>query len=182
MREDEEDRTLKRLIAGEIPSLRRYARTLVPELSSADDLVQDSLERALVKRHQWRREGSIRGWLYTIMTRRFFNQKTGWMRWRRQVSLEADGEGAGAGAVLSQPARQDDLLSARDAVDAMAILPSEQRAAVALTVIEGFSYDEAARILRVPLGTLRSRLFRGRERLRELIVQKKAPVRLRRIK
>ncbi|SFE70367.1 sigma-70 family RNA polymerase sigma factor [Roseivivax sediminis] len=150
----------KWLIAREIPRLRRYALALTRDPVLADDLVQDTLERAIRKRHLWRRKGSLRGWLYKILYRVFLNQRT--QRWRRahEVDLNDAPELADTGTPETQ-------LAQRDIVNAMQDLPVEQRAAIALTAIEGLSYDEAAAVLSIPIGTLRSRLSRGRERLRE---------------
>ncbi|HEX9809192.1 MAG TPA: sigma-70 family RNA polymerase sigma factor [Alphaproteobacteria bacterium] len=167
---------VKWLIAREIPRLRRYALVLTGEPDAADDLVQDCVERAIRKRHLWRRRGSIRAWLYRILYNVFANQKTRRHRARRQVPLDEM-----AVAPVEAP-RQEHRLACRDIADAMRMLPDDQRAAIALTVLEDLSYDEAAAALDIPIGTLRSRLSRGRERLRELYVQPGDPVRLRRVK
>jgi RNA polymerase sigma-70 factor (ECF subfamily) len=167
---------VKLLIAAEIPRLRRFALSLAGDPDAADDLVQDCLERAIRKRHLWRRYGSIRGWLYRILYNVFLNQASR----RRKARLEVDVEEPGV--TLSEPARQEQQMICDDIVQAMRALPGEQRAAIALTALEGFTYDEAAEILRVPIGTLRSRIARGRERLRELHVDPPARVALRRVK
>jgi RNA polymerase sigma-70 factor (ECF subfamily) len=85
-------------------------------------------------------------------------------------------------SALSVPARQEQQMACRDISDAMGLLPSEQRAAIALTAVEGLSYDEAAQALDIPIGTLRSRVARGRDRLRILYGQPENPIRLRRVK
>lgn len=151
----------KWLIAQEIPRLRRYALVLVNDSVAADDLVQDTLERAIRKRHLWRRTGSIRSWLYRIQFNVFLNQKGHRHRRLREVEMEE----APASVELSG---QEQVLACRDIGAAMQALPAEQRAAIALIAIEELSYDEAAAVLGIPIGTLRSRLSRGRDRLREL--------------
>ncbi|TCM82725.1 RNA polymerase sigma factor [Rhodovulum steppense] len=150
----------KWLIAREIPRLRRYALALTRDPAAADDLVQDTLERAIRKRHLWKRRGSLRGWLYRILYHVFLNQSARRRRRAREVDLDAVPEPVAPGSAESGLVR-------RDIVSAMHDLPAEQRAAIALTAVEGLSYDEAAAALDIPVGTLRSRLSRGRERLRK---------------
>jgi RNA polymerase sigma-70 factor (ECF subfamily) len=164
------------LIASQIPRLRRYALSLTGDPAAADDLVQDCLERAIRKRHLWKRYGSIRSWLYRILYNVFLNQTVLRNRAQRLITLDE------VAATMGEPARQESHLVCKDIASAVMKLPAEQRAAVALIGLEGFSYDEAARVLDVPIGTLRSRLFRGRERLRDLYVGEPEGVRLRRVK
>jgi len=151
----------KWLIAREIPRLRRYALALVGDPVLADDLVQDTLERAIRKRHLWRRRGSLRSWLYRILYNVFLNQSAHRRRRRDEVDIDVVPEQA-------EPSSQDIRLEYKEIAVAMARLPAEQRAAIALVAIEGLAYDEASSILGIPIGTLRSRIARGRERLREL--------------
>lgn len=170
----------KWMIAREIPHLRRYALVLAGDPAAADDLVQDTLERAIRKRHLWTRRGSIRGWLFRILYRTFLNQAVRRRRARAEVGLDD-------APPLSERPRQEIGLVCRDIAEAMRALPDEQRAAIALTAIEGMSYDEAAEALDVPVGTLRSRLSRGRDRLRDLYAAEPetagtAAPRLRRVK
>lgn len=164
----------KWLIAREIPRLRRYALALVNDSAAADDLVQDTLERAIRKRHLWSRRGSIRSWLYRILYNVFLNQAGRRRRAQGEVDLDQAPE-------IVEAAHPEQALICRDMVAAMRALPAEQRAAIALTAVEGLSYDEAADVLCIPIGTLRSRLSRGRERLRALYPGKTEP-RLRRVK
>lgn len=166
----------KWLISREIPRLRRYALTLVDDPESADDLVQDCLERALRKRHLWLRRGSLRGWLYRIMRNVFLNQTKRINRDRRNVPIEDMPE------LTSHRPGQADRMMCNDIAAAIGALPSDQRDAIVLTALEEFSYDEAADILGIPLGTLRSRLSRGRERLRETYEPAGERTRLRRVK
>ncbi len=165
----------KWLISREIPRLRRYALVLAKDPVAADDLVQDTLERAIRKRHLWRGSGSIRSWLYRILYRVFLNQSTRRRRRSNEVAIEVAPEPV-------EPASPEQMVVCRDIVAAMAALPTEQRAAIALTAIEGFAYDEAAAALEIPIGTLRSRLSRGRERLRETFRASEGTTHLRQVK
>lgn len=144
-----------------IPRLRRYARALTGDASAADDLVQDALERALVKRDLWREGSDLRAWLFTVMHNVFVNQVRSAAA-TRTVPLET------SAAELPQP-QAGDRLEIRDLDAALQSLPEEQRAVLLLVGLEQMSYDEAARVLDVPIGTVMSRLSRGRERLRRLL-------------
>lgn len=150
---------VKWLIAREIPYLRRCARALARDPDLADDVVQDAVERALRKRHLWRPRGSLRAWLYRLMYNVYVNRRDRPAVERLATSLDSAGES-------SAPARQELHVEARDLVEALARLPHDQRAAIVLTGMEGLSYDEAAYVLDIPIGTLRSRIHRGRETLR----------------
>jgi RNA polymerase sigma-70 factor (ECF subfamily) len=151
----------KWLMAREIPRLRRYALSLVNDADAADDLVQDTLERAIRKRHLWQRRGSMRSWLYRILYNVFLNQIAAREKRRKEIALDL-------APTLSEPACQEQRASCRDIAEAMRQLPAQQRAAIALTAVEGLSYDESAGVLGIPIGTLRSRLSRGREMLKRL--------------
>jgi len=167
---------VKWLMAREIPRLRRYALALTGDPVAADDLVQDCLERGIRKRHLWKRQGSIRNWLYRILYTVFINQGMHRRRARRTIDVDE------LPVTPSEPASQEDRLLCRDIAEAMQHLPGDQRAALVLTALEGLSYDAAADILGIPIGTLRSRLSRGRESLRGMLVQEHGPVPLRRVK
>jgi len=167
---------VKWLMAREIPRLRRYAMALTRDRDRADDLVQDCLERAIRKRHLWRRYGSIQNWLYRVLYNVFLNQLAQRNKHCRHIPIDE------MGAELSEPARQEQQVACGDIAAAMQALPADQRAAIALTAIEGMSYDQAAEVLGIPIGTLRSRLFRARDRLRELYLDSPRPVALRRVK
>lgn len=164
------------LIARQIPRLRRYALSLTGDPATADDLVQDCLERAIRKRHLWKRSGSIRNWLYRILYNVFLNQSLHRDRALRQLGLEDLPSG------MSEPARQELHLACADINSAMQRLPDEQRAAIALVAVEELTYDEASEILGVPIGTVRSRLCRGRDKLRELYAGHRRSTPLRRVK
>ena len=138
-----------------IPNLRRYARALVGDRHAADDLVQDTLERAVMKFHLWR-PGNLRAWLFSIMHNVFVNQ----LRARRiSPSAEMDENFAGA----TTPGW---IVDVRDLERGLAKLPAEQREVVLMVSLEDLSYEEVSRALGVPIGTVMSRLSRGREKLR----------------
>jgi RNA polymerase sigma-70 factor (ECF subfamily) len=143
-----------------IPRLRRYARALLGDRAAADDLVQDTLERALNKLHLWRRGTDLRAWLFTVMHNVYVNQ---WRGRREHVPLDPEA------AELQARATQDVNLEARDLVRMLERLPVEQRELLLLVVLEDMSYGDAARTLGIPIGTVMSRLSRGREKLRALM-------------
>jgi len=154
---------IHRSIEAEIPRLRRYARALARDVTAADDLVQDCLTRALSKLHLWQEGTDLRAWLFTILHNQYVNQV------RRAVR-----EGAAVGLsetepLLTRAPQQGRRLELRDLERAMAKLPEEQRAVILLVGMEGMRYEEVAEILDVPVGTVRSRLSRGRDALRRLI-------------
>jgi len=152
------------LLEAHIPGLRRFARALLRgNQEHADDLVQDSLERALSNWHQRRLDADLRSWVYTIVYNRFLTEKR---RQRRYAAYHFPAE------CLDQdmPAvdgGQGSALLYRDLLRGFAELPQEQRTVLLLVAVEDFSYKDAARILGVPIGTVMSRLSRGRERLRQ---------------
>ena len=150
------------LIEQHIPRLRRYARALTGDRTAADDLVQDTLERALSRFHLWRQGSDLRAWLFTIMHNVFVNQVRSRAR-RYHESLETEP------AAEAVRAPEPDWIELRDIANALSRLPHEQRAVVLLVGLEQFTYDEAAQVLGVPIGTVMSRLSRARERLRTLL-------------
>ncbi|MPZ45434.1 MAG: sigma-70 family RNA polymerase sigma factor [Betaproteobacteria bacterium] len=149
-------------IGEQIPSLRRYARALTGNRDAADDLVQDTLERALSRSALFRPGGNPRAWLFAIMHNVFVNQVRSAAS-RRTVSLDPDSMEA-AGQDLAHQG-----LAVRDIERALALLPAEQREVVLLVALETLSYADTAKVVGVPVGTVMSRLSRGRERLRGLI-------------
>jgi RNA polymerase sigma-70 factor, ECF subfamily len=154
------------LIEPHIPGLRRFARGLLRgDRHAADDLVQDCLERALSRWHLRRSESDVRGWLYTILYNRFLSDQH---RRRRRGGYDALLEAAEA-ELPGVEGGQDSALTHRDLLRAFAALPKEQRSVLVLIAVEDLSYEEAARVLGVPIGTVMSRLSRGRERLRHLM-------------
>jgi RNA polymerase sigma-70 factor (ECF subfamily) len=152
-----------RRIEAEIPRLRRYARALARDVATADDLVQDCLTRALGKLHLWQEGTDLRAWLFTILHNQYVNQV------RRAVR-----EGSAVGLsetepLLTRAPHQGKSLELRDLERAIAKLPEEQRSVILLVGLEGMRYEEVAEVLGVPVGTVRSRLSRGREALRRLM-------------
>jgi RNA polymerase sigma-70 factor, ECF subfamily len=153
---------IRELIAGHIPRLRRYARAMTGNSARADDLVQDTLERAWSKRYLWRRGSDLRAWLFTIMHNVFVNQ----LRQGREAHGHVPFDEDGASSVHPAP---DHELAMRDLARALEQLPAEYREVVLLVGLEQMSYSEVAKALGVPPGTIMSRLSRGRERLRVLM-------------
>jgi RNA polymerase sigma-70 factor, ECF subfamily len=152
-------------IEAHIPGLRRFARQLLrgdPE--RADDLVQDTLERALSRWHLRRTDGDMHGWLYTILYHRFLTDLH--REKRRNMRHGSTNIAVGRPAVEGE---QEAVLVRRDLLRAFAELPEDQRSVLFLVTIEDLSYGEAARILGVPIGTVMSRLSRGREKLRRYL-------------
>ena len=149
-------------IAAEIPRLRRYARALTRDVTAADDLVQDCLTRALSKVHLWQEGTDLRAWLFTILHNQYVNQVRRAVREGTAVALN-DSE-----PVLTSAPSQGKRFKLRDLERALARLPEEQRSALLLVGMEGMRYEEVAASLDVPVGTIRSRLSRGREALRRL--------------
>jgi RNA polymerase sigma-70 factor (ECF subfamily) len=145
-----------------IPHLRRYARALTGNETAAEDLVQDTLERAWTRIMLWRPNSNIRAWLFTIMHNIYVNQLKAAARARSQKDnpLEANPE---------VPAAQENWLELRDLSNALQRLPYEQREVLLLVGLEQLSYEEAAKVLRIPVGTVMSRLSRGREQLRSMM-------------
>jgi RNA polymerase sigma-70 factor (ECF subfamily) len=142
--------------------LRRYARALTGERNAADDLVQDTLERAWNKLHLWRHGSDLRAWLFTIMHNVHVNQ----VRSRAAGAVVVLNDDAADAPVR---ATQADMLEVRDIDTALMRLPLEQRQVLLLIALERMSYGETARTLGIPIGTVMSRLARGRERLRGLL-------------
>ncbi len=148
-------------IIEHIPRLRRYARALLGDRYAADDLVQDTLERAWNKFHLWRRGSDLRAWLFAIMHNVFVNQ----VRSKRS-DIEKTME-----ELPDVPVRatQSDSLEIADVERALRALPDEQLEVLLLVALEEMTYDEVGRALAIPIGTVMSRLSRARERMRRLI-------------
>ena len=158
-------------IITHIPHLRRYARALTGDQVAADDLVQDTLERAWKRMALWRPGSNIRAWLFTIMHNLYVNQIKAAAR-----GLRGNNEQAQPNLPLS-PA-QDDRLELRELINALQRLPHEQREVVLLIGLEQLSYGEAAKVIGVPIGTVMSRLSRGREQLRLMMNRGSSPAQL----
>lgn len=149
-------------IEAEIPRLRRYARALTRDVVSADDLVQDCLTRALGKLHLWQDGSDLRAWLFTILHNQYVNHIRRAVREGAAVALNE------TEPMLSRAPQQGKRLELRDLERAITQLPEEQRSVILLVGLEGMRYEEVAAVLDVPVGTIRSRLSRGREALRRL--------------
>ena len=147
------------LIVPYIPNLRRYARALVGDRDGADDLVQDTLERAVRKFHLWK-PGDLRAWLFSIMHNVFVNQLKS-----RKVGLDVEIDEETLAARIPTVTGTDVM----DLQRALQRLAPEQREVVLLIALEDMSYADVSRSLGIPIGTVMSRLSRGRERLRKLM-------------
>ena len=156
-----------------IPRLRRYARALVGDRAAADDLVQDTLERAWAKLHLYRRGTDLRAWLFTVMHNVHVNR----VRATRPMDMLDDEM-----PELAQSPAQGDGLLVRDLERAIARLPAEQRAVLLLVTLEDMSYEEVARALAIPVGTVMSRLSRAREKLRLMMLGQSAAAKLKVVK
>ncbi|MEE1657321.1 sigma-70 family RNA polymerase sigma factor [Microvirga sp. CF3062] len=163
------------LLEPQIPALRRYAWALLRDHEAADDLVQDTLERAISRWSQRRQEGDLRAWLFTIQRNLFLNG----IRQRKtrgtQVGEEALNDIQAPGTNPESHAGLRDVLAGLDA------LPEEQRSLLLLVGIEDLSYEQASKVLGIPLGTVMSRLSRARARLREFMENGRSTA-LRRVK
>jgi RNA polymerase sigma-70 factor (ECF subfamily) len=153
-----------RLVEAEIPRLRRYARALTrQDQTRADDLVQSCLMRAIAKQHLWQPGTNLRAWLFTILHNAHVNDVRRSVREGVTVSIED------AAPLLTIQSNAIDALQLRDLERGLGKLASEQRQVILLVGLEGMRYEEVASILGIPVGTVRSRLSRGREQLRILL-------------
>ena len=150
------------LLEAQIPPLRRYARALLRDTSRADDLIQDTLVRALAKQHLWQEGTNLRAWLFTLM----HNLHVNVVRQSAREGTLVDVDDVSATLIATTDPTASRQL--RELEDAIARLPIEQREVVLLIGLEGIRYDEAAVVLGIPVGTVRSRLSRARGSLRRL--------------
>ena len=150
-------------LEAQIPRLRRYARALTRDIYRADDLVQSCLERAIAKQHLWQPGTDLRAWLFTILHNQHVNEVRRSVR--EGVSVPVEDIAFSFAVKSNAPAN----LELRDLEAAIAKLPEEQRQVILLVGLEELRYEEAASILDVPVGTVRSRLSRGRDQLRRLM-------------
>lgn len=146
-------------VEASVPALRRYARALTRDIDLADDLVQDCLERAIARRGLFRPTGPVRAWLFTILLNLHRNGLRATRRRGPMVDIELVPEPA-------TPAPQPGHVALAELARAIDTLPLDQKEALLLVTLEGLPYQEAADILKVPLGTLMSRLGRARAALR----------------
>lgn len=152
---------LDRPIVELLPRLRRLARALTRDVADADDLVQQTVERALVRQGQWNPGTRLDSWMFRIMKNAWIDEARSRSRKAQVFSPEEAGLNVGSDGASEIETR----LEARAVADAMGRLPDDQRLAVALVLVEGLSYKEAAEVMEVPQGTLTSRLGRGRAAL-----------------
>ena len=146
-----------------IPRLRRYARSLVFDASAADDLVQTTLERALAHWHQFDQRRDILVWTLSIAHNAFMDER----RRERHMMVVEPHEARSAVDALEAPG--NDIGLRLDLVAALARLPLDQRQPLLLVTLEQLSYAECAEVLRIPVGTVMSRISRGRAALRDLL-------------
>ncbi len=149
-----------------VGALRRYARALLGSTAESDDLVQECLTRALARAHLWRPVKNMRAYLFTTLHNVFADRVGQRHRSVDVVPLDS------ASAHPASPPAQYGRLELRDLASALARLPEEQRQVVLLVGLEGMSYQEVATVLDIPIGTVMSRLSRGREALRRLMAGK----------
>jgi RNA polymerase sigma-70 factor (ECF subfamily) len=148
-----------------LPRLRRFAASLTRDRADGDDLCQMALERALKARDQWQPGTRLDSWMYRIMRNLWIDEGRARQRAARTFAPEEAGEHVGYAGDTQVEAH----LMLSDVDRAMQALPDEQREAIALVLVEGLSYREAAEVLDIPMGTLTSRLVRGRGALIELL-------------
>jgi len=153
--------TVREALGGLLPRLRRFARALTGNAHDADDLVQATLERALARASQWRPEQRLEAWVYAILRNAWIDEQRA--RGRRGRVFVPDSDGSQVADATIDPAGALALQAA------LRRLPDEQREAIALVLVEGLSYREAADTLDVPIGTLTSRLARGRGALQAML-------------
>jgi RNA polymerase sigma-70 factor (ECF subfamily) len=161
-----------RAILAELPRLRRYARALVGDRAAADDLVQDTLERAWMRIAQWQPGSNLRGWLIAIMHNLCMDQA----RRPALAAMPLDDHD------LAMRATQTDHIEFNEVGAALGELPEDQRAVLLLIALEDMTYADVAATLGIPIGTVMSRLARGRDRLRQLLDARSTPTRLRAVK
>jgi len=149
-------------IVALLPRLRRFARNLVRNPHDADDVVQIAVERALLRQDQWRSDARLDSWLFKILRNAWIDEVRSRGRQAKIFMPEEHGEHVGEASME----REIDRWTAETALTR---LPEDQRLAVSLVLIEGLSYKDAAEVLEVPIGTLTSRLARGREALQGML-------------
>jgi RNA polymerase sigma-70 factor (ECF subfamily) len=149
-------------IVALLPRLRRFARNLTRNPHDADDVVQISVERALTRLDRWRSDARLDSWMFKIVRNAWIDELRSRGRRDKIFLAEEAGETIGVDSMETE----SEMLSVQSA---MARLPEDQRIAVSLVLVEGLPYKEAAEVLDVPIGTLTSRLARGREALQALL-------------
>ena len=150
---------LAELLNDEVTALRRFALMLTRSYDDAEDLAQDTIERALLKAHLFDGE-NLRSWLFTICKRVFLNQIR--KKMTRGGSVPIDDAPASA---LRVEGAQEAVMQHRELEESFSRLPARDRAIISMVVLDGACYEEAAKAMNVPVGTIRSRLSRARARL-----------------
>jgi RNA polymerase sigma-70 factor (ECF subfamily) len=168
-------RDLHEQIVACMPKLRRYARGLTGNKEAADDLVQDALERAWARMGLWQRRGDLRAWLFSILHNVFIDRV-------RAVHAAPEDPMNDEAALAPVRGTQSDMLEVRDLGRALMRLPPEQREVLLLVAIEQMSYEEVAKAIAAPMGTVMSRLSRARERLRAILEEREAVAKLKAVK
>jgi RNA polymerase sigma-70 factor (ECF subfamily) len=162
MNTSETSQNIHEQIVALLPRLRRFARNLTRNPHDADDVVQIAVERALVRVDQWRRDARLDSWMFKIVRNAWIDELRSRGRRDKIFLAEEAGDHVGIEPIESETARMS-------VQAAMARLPEDQRVAVGLVLVEGLPYKEAAEVLDIPIGTLTSRLARGREALQALL-------------
>jgi RNA polymerase sigma-70 factor (ECF subfamily) len=158
-------------ITALLPRLRRFALTLTGKQADADDLVQDTVERALRHLHQWEPGTRLDSWMFRIAQNHFIDQ----MRSKKRSAQVMVASFDGAERVGYDGAKRAEAsIAFKSTMAALAELPVEQRSAVSLVLIDGMSYRDAAEALNIPIGTLTSRLARAREALAVRVLGREA--------
>ncbi|KQX17733.1 MULTISPECIES: RNA polymerase sigma factor [unclassified Sphingomonas] len=155
----------ERALLDLLPRLRRFARALTIDAADADDLCQIALERALKAEALWEQGSRLDSWMYRIMRNCWIDEVRA--RRRRSETFVAEEEGALVGEADDR--RIEARVELGNVDRAMAALPPEQREVIALILVEGLAYKEAAELLDLPMGTITSRLVRGRQALLEML-------------
>lgn len=159
---------IREQLVGLLPRLRRFARTLTRNPHDADDLVQLALERALQRLEQWRAGSKLESWMFGIIKNAWIDEVRARGRRDRLFAPAQDAEHVG----VAPHEAQIELWSMQSAMER---LPDEQRVVVALVLVEGLSYAETAEVLDIPLGTVTSRLARGRAALAAILAERAEP-------
>jgi RNA polymerase sigma-70 factor (ECF subfamily) len=162
MNTSETSQSIHEQIVVLLPRLRRFARNLTRNPHDADDVVQIAVERALLRVDQWRRDARLDSWMFKIVRNAWIDELRSRGRRDRVFVAEEAGDSVGVESIENEIARMS-------VQAAMARLPEDQRVAVSLVLVEGLPYKEAAEVLEIPMGTLTSRLARGREALQALL-------------
>jgi RNA polymerase sigma-70 factor (ECF subfamily) len=157
--------TFKEQLVDAIPMLRGFARSLSGNHDRADDLVQETLAKAIANRDKYKMGTNLHAWLVTILRNQFYSE--GRRRWREVP----DGEGTHAARLVDQPGHAA-RLEMREFLAALQVLPDDQREALVLVGASGLSYEEAAEVLGTRVGTVKSRVSRARSRLEAMMAGK----------